>query len=721
MTSTQPPLPDSPPPVPPKDTVGKGVRLPEDDPYPLPVSVKMSGELARYYAPNLKYGASGKCRIGRKPEVVRDVMLTSTELNLCLKGEPKTIVRVKDVTGVTVNDSTGTSVVVHSNGEEQIALEMPASKPGFLEVFQMVAAAMHRKELPIVSAQGHVLDNTVPQLALDTPLSDTLKTKLENSFSATSASEVISENFIRSMGNTTSTVADTTVTTARRSDSSGSKHPVAGEKKQNVQTGKKHSKKQQSNSTNTTTAAAASPHHEEPAAYPTFPQSRGFENSVSAIPVLKCSDCQADVIEGQNYCGRCGTALRKGSSATPLLTKLAVLKDRMADMGVSQATTAACHPEHLEGLSPDERNRLIEHQRLAIASLKNYIEQQALQTVDHTMRLDELQAALVDDLSSVSDTTLMLGGSSDSSDSSDGCLYVRDPLKPDKEYPSANHEQMEELQYLRMEVEQMTSGTYVEYLQKKTANLEKNLVKMKKWGKRKRDKERERNKALREWAELQTRRPPPPLPVEDPPVPFTITGYRESSLQSEGTTSTGASDLCLSKKSSRPLKKPDVLVKNAMQLQYYAGPMPNEAGDTSLTHGETIKKGLFVPLTSSIMRLKPPLVASAAPLKSILKSPMPPPAQLQQQQQQPTIVSSHVTASFSGNPHSPANSSVSSGGGGGGGGGEDPPNCKHYSPNPASTRYFSPPDVPQPVEERRLSRSQSSYGCLKCKDVVSGH
>ncbi|KAJ9473603.1 hypothetical protein DIPPA_22237 [Diplonema papillatum] len=252
----------------------------------------------------------------------------------------------------------------------------------------------------------------------------------------------------------------------------------------------------------------------------------------------RCTYCKhADLPVDALFCPRCGIRLpftgdqqRVVSNRAPLLARLVFLKREMgiadktnpfalaAGPGAGEPAAGGDEDEALLGLSREEQQALIKRQRLAIEALRRYVESQAKIAVEQSIRLDELQAAIADDLSSVSDTTLFLGDNSSGSESNSVVDRRHSHGQPNQSTdqllrpPSvrggapANQEQLKELAALREYTKQLTDGSLIERLEKRARGLEKEVIKYRAWAKRKRRDERGRTKTMRAWVDQQARR-----------------------------------------------------------------------------------------------------------------------------------------------------------------------------------------------------------------------
>ena len=224
-----------------------------------------------------------------------------------------------------------------------------------------------------------------------------------------------------------------------------------------------------------------------------------------ASSTAACDHCKKDVnIAAHKYCPHCGMRVQFQekeeiaiSRSAPLLSRLAVLKRNMGDVHVAMNDPA----DELEHVPEELKDTIIQQQQQAISELKKYVEMQALLSAEQAVQLDQLQAAVADDLSSVSDTTLMLAP-----DSSPSCSSGSDSWGfATRKQPIGTEEQQAEIKELQTCVEALTKGTYVEHLQKKTSALKLEVVKLKKWAKLKRTNERKKTENLRGWVDNQAR------------------------------------------------------------------------------------------------------------------------------------------------------------------------------------------------------------------------
>ena len=237
-----------------------------------------------------------------------------------------------------------------------------------------------------------------------------------------------------------------------------------------------------------------------------------------------CPHCSSDTLEPTHkFCPQCGGRLPFDttqqlliSHKAPILSRLAVLKRSMADVDIGFVPN---DDDEITGLTDGMKTSIIRRQQGAIAALKKHVESQAKFTAEQALQLDQLQAQIVDDLSSVSDTTLMLGFSSDEDNQKgevktvihapvwrDGKFHQLPPEEVvEPKYPNATEEQKREILMLREHVDSMTKGNYLEHLRKETTGLQKQISTMSRWAKMKRKEERQKHRNMRAWVDSQVK------------------------------------------------------------------------------------------------------------------------------------------------------------------------------------------------------------------------
>ena len=562
--------------------------VPREKVYTVPPTVSLTGTLGkRYNVGTLKYGVSGRAKVVRmQPDhdytpsealaglKEQDIIVSTKALHICQRGTTKSthaisgFAEVCDLTHVATVGAGGANAATSSAKYERrvyriatsdaqlVVVDVPA-KPSLLDVLTQLYGVWSGGEL-LVRKHGETapppptLPPPPPPLPPSPPPS-----QLPASASAPSASAYAETDGDGDDLGQTVTLSELRETQKantlgpRRSSQAAAAAAAAAAPSRGGRAERLPSRDRRGSTSRAgdpTVAAAA-------AAAEANPFLRA--NAAGLGGWVGCERCGVDVdTDRHKYCTNCGARAHARvkenvllSKNAPLLSRLAVLKRSMGDVYVSDvgvvAARMAGHHVAPEEVPEEMKDSVIAQQKQAIGTLRRYVETQALVTAEQALQLDQMQIAAADDLSSVSDTTLMLGDLDSLSSSADEGRATRQ-RRPQQKQPQQQAQRRQprgsvdtspdssagswgfsprketskgsggggggggasktqEIEELRGYVQSLTKGTYIEHLQGKMVGLKKEVCRLRRWADKKRHAERRNVQNLRGWVDSQAR------------------------------------------------------------------------------------------------------------------------------------------------------------------------------------------------------------------------